>query len=81
MLIWEYGPGCLIKYIGCTESQLSYLGENDPRELGLEVGKSYQVSSIALSGSWSMVSLVDYDGWFNTVFFEAAGHTPYCGHI
>jgi hypothetical protein len=80
MLIWEYGPGCLIEYKGCTDSQLEYQKSDDPRTFGLEIGKKYQVSAVTISSSWSMVSLVDYDAWFNTVFFGVAGHTPYCGH-
>ena len=72
MITWEYGPGDLVTYIGCSDDQLSYGGGSDPRKLGLVIGEQYRVYSVTLAASWSTLELSGFgdDHQFNTVYFE-----------
>jgi hypothetical protein len=56
-------------YTGATKEQVSWGGNDDPREL-LVVGKTYETEEINVRSSHTKVKIKGVDGWFNSVSFD-----------
>lgn len=58
-----------VRYIGCSEEQITYGGHDDPRHL-LRVGEVYEVESWEVYAWQTKVALLGVPGRFNSVCFE-----------
>ncbi len=58
-----------VKFIGATDEQINWGGNDDPRE-ALKEGDVYLVEKESVHSWHTKVKLKDIDGWFNSVSFE-----------
>jgi len=60
-----------VKYIGCTDEQVRWGGNDDPRTV-LEEGQEYEVEEKEVHSWHTKIKLVGVEGKFNSVCFEGA---------
>lgn len=60
----------LVKYTGCSQDQINWGGNDDPRDI-LEVGKTYEVEKTHVHSWHTKTKLKNIDGWFNSVCFDS----------
>lgn len=60
----------LVKYTGCSQDQINWGGNDDPRDI-LEVGKTYEVEKTDVHSWHTKTKLRGIDGWFNSVCFAS----------
>jgi len=60
-----------VVYIGATQSQIDYRGNDDPRQLLIE-GKTYEVDTWDEQNWHTHVTLKGISGTFNSVHFKEA---------
>lgn len=63
-----------ITFIGASDEQVNWGGGNDPRTV-LTIGETYEVERTSVHSWHTRIYLKGFDGWFNSVCFEAPDMT------
>jgi hypothetical protein len=58
-----------MKYTGCSDEQVRWGGNADPRGLLVE-GEEYEIEKTEVHPWHTKVKLKGFDGWFNSVCFD-----------
>lgn len=59
-----------VRYIGASDEQVRWGGNDDPRPL-LTEGETYEIIGVAVHSWHTKLAVKGFDGWFNSVSFEA----------
>lgn len=65
----NFRKGNYVKYIGCTQEQINWGNNDDPRRILFE-GDTYYVESVEVYSSHTKLTLRGIYGEFNSVCFE-----------
>lgn len=61
----------MVKYLGCSDAQVRWGSNDDPRECGLVIGKSYELERKEEHSWHTKYYLVEFPGKkFNSVCFD-----------
>ena len=61
--------GDKVRYLGCTDAQISWGSNSDPRKV-LKIGKKYIISDIDVHSWHTKISLEGIVGKYNSACFE-----------
>jgi hypothetical protein len=59
----------VVKYIGVTDEQVNWGGNDDPRDVLVE-GSLYNITEVEVHNWHAKVRLEGIEGWFNSVSFR-----------
>ena len=65
----NFRAGNLVKYIGCTQYQINWGNNDDPREILIE-GNKYYIEHVEVHSQHTKLTLLGICGRFNSVCFE-----------
>jgi hypothetical protein len=65
----NFRAGNLVRYIGCTQDQINWGSNDDPRGILIE-GDKYYVESVDVRSHHTKLTLRGISGRFNSVCFE-----------
>ena len=65
----NFEKGDRVKYIGCDTDQISWGGNDDPREI-LFIGEQYYIENVEIHSYHTKLTLANIRGKFNSVCFE-----------
>jgi hypothetical protein len=65
----NFRAGNLVRYIGCTQDQINWGSNDDPRGILIE-GDKYYVESVDVRSQHTKLTLRGICGRFNSVSFE-----------